>query len=151
MPTNLLPVPHYPQSDSGRCLPACARMILAFLDYKIAEDDLASLLGTQYFGTPAPHLHRLTRLGFHVRYESTALETVQNHLINGVPCLLFVQTGDLPYWHENTGHVVVAVDIQDDFIFVNDPAFPTAPQKIPLDYFLLAWSEFDHRFAVILR
>lgn len=151
MPTNLLPVPHYQQSDSGRCLPACTRMVLAFLGYQISEDELASLLGTQYFGTPAPNLSHLLRLGFHVLYEATTLETVQRYLAEGTPCLVFVQTGDLPYWSENTGHVVVAIGIQDEVIFVNDPALPVAPQKIPLDYFLLAWSEFDHRFAVISR
>jgi len=34
-------------------------------------------------------------------------------------------------------------------LYVNDPAFDGAPQTVPLDYFLLAWSEFDHRLAVI--
>ena len=41
--------------------------------------------------------------------------------------------------------------LNDEFIYVNDPAFDEAPQTIPLDYFLLAWSEFDHRFGVVRR
>jgi hypothetical protein len=32
---------------------------------------------------------------------------------------------------------------------VNDPAFDSAPHPIPLDRFLLAWSEFDYEYAVI--
>ena len=64
-------------------------------------------------------------------------------------CLVFVLTGDLPYWNENTAHVMVAVGIDNESIYVNDPAFENAPQFIPLDYFLLAWSEFDHRCAII--
>ena len=124
-------------------------MVLEFFGYTISEAKLARRLGTQMFGTPAPHLYRLERLGFSVAYESIALVTVRANLEAGIPCLVFVFTGDLPYWNENVAHVMVAVAIDDETIYVNDPAFDTAPQAIPLDYFLLAWSEFDHRCAVI--
>jgi hypothetical protein len=50
---------------------------------------------------------------------------------------------------ENTSHVIVATGLDQDHIYVNDPAFDTAPQTIPLSHFLLAWSEFDHRYALI--
>jgi predicted double-glycine peptidase len=72
-------------------------------------------------------------------------------LDTGIPCLVFVRTGDLPYWDEDTAHVLVAIGIDDEAIYVNDPAFDEAPQTVPLDHFLLAWSEFDHRCAVIRR
>lgn len=65
-------------------------MILAFLGHEATEDKLADLLGTQYFGTPAPHLARLSQLGFHVLYESTTLETIQHYLASDTPCLVFV-------------------------------------------------------------
>jgi hypothetical protein len=73
-------------------------MVLAYLGQNVAEADLAQLLGTQWFGTPAPNLHRLTSLGYQVTYESTTLTTLQARLSAGKPCLVFVQTGDLPYW-----------------------------------------------------
>jgi ABC-type bacteriocin/lantibiotic exporter with double-glycine peptidase domain len=151
MPTNLLPVPHHRQSHPGACLPAATRMVLGFLGEVISEADLADLLGTQAFGTPAPNLHRLEQMGFSVSYESVTLTTLQSYLETGVPCLVFVRTGDLPYWHEDTAHVLVAIGIDENSIYVNDPAFDEAPQTIPLDYFMLAWSEFDHRCAVIHR
>ena len=31
----------------------------------------------------------------------------------------------------------------------NDPAFPTAPQTISRDAFMLAWSDFDYLYSVI--
>ncbi len=151
MPTNLLPVPHHRQSHAGACLPAAARMVLEFLGHTLSEDDLAQRLGTQSFGTPAPNLRRLEPMGFAVTYESVTLATLRAHLEAGTPCLAFVRTGDLPYWHEDTAHVLVAVGIDAESIYVNDPAFDEAPQTILLDYFLLAWSEFDHRCAVIRR
>lgn len=58
MPPNLLPVPHYRQSQSGFCLPAAARMILEFLEHPFSEAELAQRLGTKSFGTPAPNLYR---------------------------------------------------------------------------------------------
>ncbi len=149
MPTNLLPVPHHKQSRSGACLPAIARMVLEFFGYTTSEAKLARRLGSQTFGTPAPNLHRLKRLGFTVTYDSVTLTTLRANLEAGLPCLVFVLTGDLPYWNENTAHAMVATGIDDENLYVNDPAFDTTPQVIPLDYFLLAWSEFDHRCAVI--
>lgn len=149
MPTSLLPVPHYKQSHSGACLPAGVRMILEFLGHSHSESELARRLGTQSFGTPAPNLRRLEKMGFSVTYESGTLSTLRECFESGIPCLVFVQTGDLPYWEENTSHVLVAIGLDDENLTVNDPAFDTAPHAIPLDYFLLAWSEFDHRYAVI--
>jgi hypothetical protein len=75
MPSDWLQVPHHKQSQDGRCLPACARMVLA-------------------------HLGQL-------------------------------------------------VGLSSDTAYVNDPAFDSAPHPIPLDRFLLAWSEFDYEYAVI--
>lgn len=149
MPTGLLPVPHHRQSHDGACLPTCARMVLEFHGHIASEAKLAQFLGTQSFGTSAPNLRRLERWGFVVTYESVTLTTLQTHLEAGTPCLVFVQTGDLPYWNEQTSHALVAVGLDDENIYVNDPAFDQAPQTIPLDYFLLAWSEFDHRCAII--
>jgi ABC-type bacteriocin/lantibiotic exporter with double-glycine peptidase domain len=124
-------------------------MVLEFFGYIISEAKLARRLSAQTFGTPAPNLLRLERLGFTVVYESVTLETVRTNLEAGLPCLVFVLTGDLPYWNENTAHVMVVVGIDEENLYVNDPAFDIAPQIIPLDYFLLAWSEFDHRCGVI--
>ena len=151
MPTSLLSVPHHKQSHIGACLPACAWMVLAYLGYSTSEVELARRLGTQPYGTPAPNLQRLESLGFLVTYESVTLTTLRANLAAGIPCLVFVRTGDLPYWNENTSHVLVAIGMDDETLHVNDPAFDDAPKTIPLDYFLLAWSEFDHRCATIQR
>ncbi len=149
MPTNLLNVPHYEQAQTSSCLPACARMVLAFWQHIASESELANLLGTQYFGTPAPNIRRLEELGFFVIYESGALSIIKIHLDNEIPCLVFVQTSDLHYWDEITAHVVVAIGMNETTIFVNDPILKNTPQAIPIDDFLLAWSKFDYRYAII--
>lgn len=149
MPTNLLPVPHHKQSHSGACLPACAHMILRFYGQPVSETELSHHLGTRWYGTPAPNLRRLESLGFSVVYESITLTALQANLENELPAILFVRTDDLPYWNEPSAHAFVVIGIDEEFIYVNDPAFDNAPQSIPLDYFLLAWSEFDHRCGII--
>ena len=131
MPTNLLPVPHRKQSHAGACLPASVGMVLEFLGRPMSEADLARRLGTKSFGTPALNLRRLQRLGLAVIYESVTLATLRAHLEAGNPCLVFVRTGDLPYWDEDTAHVLVAIGIDDEAIYVNDSAFDVAPQTIP--------------------
>jgi hypothetical protein len=124
-------------------------MVLAFWQHEADETKLANLLGTRYFGTPAPNIHRLEQLEFLVTYESGSLSAIKSHLDENVPCLVFVQTGVLPYWKDDTAHVIVTIGMDETTVFVNDPAVQEAPQAIPVDYFLLAWSEFDYRYAVI--
>ena len=123
---------------------------MAYWEHEIDEAVLVDLLDTQYFGTPAPNIQRLEQLNFNVIYESGTLSKITHYLKNSIPCLIFLKTGDVPYWQgEDTAHVVVAIGQDEETLFVNDPAFFDAPQNIPLDYLLLAWSEFDHRYAVI--
>jgi uncharacterized protein YvpB len=71
------------------------------------------------------------------------------HLLHGEPCIVFLRTGELPYWQEDTGHAVVLVGMDEDVVYLNDPAFAQAPQRVSRGDFLLAWLEFDYDYAVI--
>ncbi len=53
----ILPVPHYQQSKEGYCLPACARMVLAYLAIERTEAEISQLLGTRGIGTPGFAIH----------------------------------------------------------------------------------------------
>ena len=44
---------------------------------------------------------------------------------------------------------VVVVGLTADTILVNDPSFDNAPIRVPLDEFLLAWCEFEYKYAII--
>lgn len=63
MPSDWLQVPHFNQGRDGRCLPTCARMVLAYLGREVDEPELARLLKTRSFGTPADNIRLLSRLG----------------------------------------------------------------------------------------
>ncbi|MCS6846244.1 MAG: hypothetical protein RMN52_00850 [Anaerolineae bacterium] len=69
-------------------------------------------------------------------------------LSRGVPPILSVFTGELPYWDVESLHALVLTGIQDEVAFVNDPAFPT-PMRVGLSDMLLAWDERDNSVAFI--
>jgi ABC-type bacteriocin/lantibiotic exporter with double-glycine peptidase domain len=150
MPSNSLPVPHYTQTSPGLCLPACARMVLAYLGRQVSEEELAQQLRSRPFGTYAAHIRYLANWGYQVIDEPGTPASLQSHLQNGHPCIAFVRTGPLPYLDEDVAHAVVVVGMSPDAFAVNDPAAEQAPLDVPREAFLLAWSEFDYRYAVIL-
>ncbi len=72
-------------------------------------------------------------------------------LAAGHPCIVFVRTGDLPYWGADVGHAVVVTGLHDDLVYLHDPAFNNAPQIVGLGDFGLAWLEAGEYYAVIRR
>ncbi|MCQ3977962.1 MAG: hypothetical protein DPW09_31430 [Anaerolineae bacterium] len=79
----------------------------------------------------------------------SCFEDLFDHLSQGWPCLAFIKTGELPYWEENVDHAVVVVGLDDQYIYLNDPAFPTAPVQVDRKEFELAWLEWDEKYAVV--
>jgi len=77
------------------------------------------------------------------------LEELELRIAQGQPCIVFLDTAELPYWSEATFHAVVVVGMDDEYIYVNDPAFDEAPQRITWGDFDLAWIEEGYYYAVI--
>ena len=152
MPKHLLPVIHWKQAHLADCVSACAKMVLDYIGKPINYDRLLHLLKVMPdVGAPARNVLNLTRLGLDVFYRQGTLDEIQQHLIDNKPCIAFVDTRELPYWDESTAHAIVVVGIDDDSIYVNDPAFESAPQIISHGDFLLAWLGSDEFYAVIQK
>ncbi len=150
MPPVLLPVPHIEQLKRGECLAACAAMILAYLDLPVAYHRLLRLLRIQTpFGTPAYNIRELKKLGLNVIYKQGTLAEIHTQLSNNSPCITFVKTSELPYWSEDTDHAVVVAGMDDQSVYLNDPAFPLAPIQVSLGDFDLAWFEWGEYYAVL--
>lgn len=144
------PAPHYPQSKPGACLPACARMALAALGRKHTEAELAQIMGSYSFGTPARRVTRLRRLGYQITYGTATLDELRRYLATGYFPIVFVAADFLP-WAEFSGfHALTLVAITDTEALVMDPALDSGPTPMTVDEFLLGWEEFDNRFAVIV-
>ena len=149
MPTVLLPVPHFKQSQDGFCLPACARMVLAYLNQPFSEATLAQILGTRPFGTPISHINKLRAYQYHIEYRPFSEAELKTYLRQDIPLIARVWTSMLTYWHEATFHVVVVVGYDDEHVFLHDPATVVAPQIVHWDSFLAAWAECDEAAIAI--
>lgn len=149
MPKDWLPVPHHKQSTDGQCLPACVRMGFAYLGHELEEVQIAKVLRSYSFGTPAPNVRYLESLGTSVTFGQMSLSRLRAYLGNGNPCIVFVQAGELPYAESEGSHAVVVVGLSEHVAYLNDPAANEGPQSGPLDHFMLAWSEFEYECAVI--
>ncbi len=124
-------------------------MILSYLGQDVSEARLAQLLGSRSFGTPAGRIRRLETWGFSVTYGPTNLTHLQALIHGGIPCIVFLQAGQLSYWTEESYHAVVVVGLTEEMVYLNDPAFDHAPQTTPIDDFVLAWSDFDYLHATL--
>lgn len=77
-------------------------------------------------------------------------DLLYNYLNQALPIIVFVDTGELKsYWDLPTYHAVVVTGLDDELIYLHEPYFPDAPQKIKREEFLLAWLERDCWYAVI--
>ncbi len=147
----MLKTPHFKQSKDGLCLPACARMVLAYWGYTVSEAGVAKILGTKPFGTPISNIKQLRQIGYQVDLASLTLAQLKAYINNGHPVITQVWTTMLDYWGWETGssHIVVVIGFDETFVYLNDPAFVEAPRRILWDGFLAAWAEFDEMAVLI--
>lgn len=149
MPNVLLPVPHFEQSRDGSCLPACVQMVLSHLGDERTEANLAKSLGTKEYGTPIRNAERLREEGYGVQVGQLTRTELESYLRDGKPVIVRVWTAMLDYWNVTTSHVVVVVGYDEATVFLNDPAFPKAPQRVVWDAFWAAWAEYDETAVII--
>lgn len=146
---NCLGVPHQLQFKSSWCLPACVSMVSAYLVIPVTQTDVARWLGTSDIGTPSSRIQWLTNQRYSVVYGEGSLSILSEWIIQSVPLIIFVRTGDLPYWESDTAHAVVVVGVEREQIILIDPATDEEYRAVSAGDLLLAWSHFDYTFAVI--
>jgi len=151
MPAGYTPAPHYPQSNPGACLPACARMVLATFNEQRSETELSAILESYDFGTPAYHISYLSKIGYQVEYRPFALNELAAYLAQGLFPIVFVHADLLPWTDFSGFHALVLIKITTQDVLLLDPALPNGPTQLAIDGFLAAWEEFDRRAAVVSR
>lgn len=125
-------------------------MVLDYLQIPIHYERLYKLLRAQSFGTPFRNVRFLKSLGLSIAIQDGDFAALQKYLEIGLPVLASVDTADLPYWNrESTDHAVVGLDIDEDAIYIHDPFFANAPQKLAIEKFESAWLEKEYLCAII--
>lgn len=145
----LLPIPHFMQQTDGDCLVACAIMALTHIGHAVRYRQIIRLLGTQEHGTPFSHLRSLARLDVTVTVRSGNFPLLYEALAQNLPCIASVQTAELPHWSRRSEHAVVIAGMDNQYVFVHDPAFDVAPILVPYGDFDLAWLAQEELYAVI--
>ena len=123
-------------------------MILAYLGIKTIQTILNDNLELTPAGVPVSRLARLTRYGVDVVFEKGDAEDIRNAIDRDVPVIVFVRTAELSYWSIDTQHALVVRGYDPETFLINDPAFPE-PQSVPVLELMLAWDEFDNRYALL--
>jgi uncharacterized protein YvpB len=128
-------------------------MVLKHLGLTLSYPDLLELLKIRSYGAPAGNIRLIAQLGLSVTYSVTDLPGLIQLLEQGSPVIVFLRTGDLPYWKYNTDHAIVVTgyDSEAHQLFVHDPYANEAPIAVTQGDFELAWSERDYHFATITR
>ncbi len=151
--THLLAVPHIQQRNSGDCLAACAAMVCQYHKISVRYERLVKLLAIQSgVGTAFSNIEQLDRLPISIVHNTGGqLSQLYDLLGEGWPIITSVQTGELPHWSgHNTLHAVVVVGMGPEHVFLNDPGFPSAPMRVPIGDFDLAWLTQDERYAILI-
>jgi len=126
-------------------------MVLAHLGLDMEEKQLEAILRTTPGGTTAADIQKIQRLGLDVNVHPSSLFELYDLLRKGVPCIVFLWTGNLEYWNIACWHTVVVIGFEENIIYVNDPFFSDAPQKADLHNFLNAWALCDFTLATIRK
>jgi hypothetical protein len=150
MPSSWLNVPHYQQELEYSCVAACARMVLAHYGDFRSEAELRSLLDTRPTGTRAGNVMRLLGPPFEVYLRPSNLAELGKALADNQPPIVFLRTGFLEYWNMDIFHTAVLVGIDAMTAGLDDPYFPTAPQKTSLPSFEKAWAQ-TGQFTAFVR
>lgn len=151
-PPLLLSVPHLQQQAQSDCLAACVSMVLTQVGISFNYRQLLQILKIQEHGTGFFNLRNLERLGFHFMLEQGDIRVLYQHLQQGYPCVVPVQTGELTYWrarNADLAHAVVVVGFDGKEIYLNDPAVATAPIRETIGDFDLARLVHDEKLAYL--
>jgi ABC-type bacteriocin/lantibiotic exporter with double-glycine peptidase domain len=144
-----LPIEHYPQEEDAGCLAACAQMVLTDLGINISQAELNQLFELTPLGVPLSRLTRLDQHGVNVAiHRNGILDDLIRAVDQNTPPIVFIRTGQLSYWQEDTQHALVVRGYDGPHLLFNDPAFPDAPQTVLADELMLAWDEFDNAWNI---
>jgi ABC-type bacteriocin/lantibiotic exporter with double-glycine peptidase domain len=147
-----LPVDLIAQKRPGECLAACALMVLRYLKVSANYDQLVRILGIIDIGAPFSRLFRLEALGVKVTLPGGTMFHLHQHLVNGRPCIVSVETRELPYWRGVASpHAVVVCGMDSRHVHLLDPGFVTGPFLATHGDFDLAWLERDEEYAIVTR
>jgi ABC-type bacteriocin/lantibiotic exporter with double-glycine peptidase domain len=124
-------------------------MVLAYYGQQRSQTDLAKAIGIiPNVGVSASKVLRLASRRLAISRQMGDKDDLLSSLAQGIPPILEVNTNQLPYWAQDTYHVVLVGAIDQDTALIHDPAFDD-PKTIRFDELQLAWDEMSNFYTII--
>ena len=145
-----LRVPHFQQTTSYTCIPACIRMVLAYYGKQHSEQDLAFAFQTvPLVGTlPENVIPVLEEWGHNIRwFERGSIEQLTKLLAQNFPVILFVRAADLPQKGTSL-HALVLVQMDSRSVVLLDPT-QKKELRLSIKRFIHIWTNFGNEGIVI--
>jgi hypothetical protein len=126
-------------------------MVLAYLGISRTQESLARMMGVVIpVGVPSSRIKKLASLKITVTYQQGTLDDIHDWLNQDVPVIVFLLMSELPHWRgQELQHAVVIVGLDDQNVYLMDPALETGPTLVPVNDFMLAWDEMDNSYATL--
>jgi hypothetical protein len=102
-------------------------------------------------GTSGSKVKLLTSKHLGVVYEPGETSDLRKALENDIPPIALVWTGELPYWKIATPHAVVVTGIDDEFVWLSDPAVEKPNVQVTIGDFYLAWDVMANLYALLQK
>jgi ABC-type bacteriocin/lantibiotic exporter with double-glycine peptidase domain len=126
-------------------------MVLAYHGVEKSEEELSELLETDFTGTVAGHVHRVTQFGFLTVLHQATWEDLRHYLEIGLPCITLVYTIHFPHPVDRAGrHAVVVVGLDEETVYLHDPLEDSGPTAVPRVSFDAAWQARRYRLILIV-
>jgi uncharacterized protein YvpB len=119
-----------------------------------SQAELAHSLGVRLdSGVPHSRITRLRSSQVNIIHQTAqGLNDLGVYLNHDLPVIAFVQAKELPHWRGRwSQHAVVIVGIDQDNVYLLDPAAQSSVITVTHDDFLLAWDEMKFSYAVISK
>lgn len=131
----MLKPPHFFQTHPDSCVPACLKMVLAFLGFEISELDLRSLCECRGDGTPPSNaVKAVIECGFDAYEANLELNELQDLISESITPIVFVKANE----NANYSHAIVIYEIAKEKIYALDPA--VGESEFDTNQFMEIWS-----------
>ncbi len=145
-----LAVPHFRQTKSYTCLPACVRMVLAYWGHEYSEDELEAIFGVRpYVGTLVDNVVvGLEKMEYRVKwFERTSVPALKQLLNGRWPIIVLLRAKDLQPGGRGY-HALVVYGMESGRVFCHDP-LEDEPRIFTIPAFRAIWAETDNQGLAI--
>ena len=125
--------PHFFQTYPFSCVPACLRMVLASLDFKISELELRNLCKCDDWTISSNAVNAAIECGFDADEVNLTFEELEDLIRQNIAPIVFTKVSE----NANYSHAVVVYKISNEKVFVLDPAI--GELKIDRNKFVEIW------------